>query len=313
LIVRGQETWRVHMSRKGFYKLVALAVMLLLATTALFAQDYLVEYVEGIVEINDGGSWYELYIADTLTETDEIRLEDGAYLELAGPRATIKITRPGTYSVSEIADKNRRHETAGLGGMIAGRISRFSQPEPRTDDTVGGARASEAAQADEPTWVGGESVPELIQEGVELLRNGNYEEAYYVFDEASYYAYGEDKPEADFYLGYAASLIGEMQTAISSLAANEPDPETEYYDTHVLTLADLYVQTFEYQEARELLASYLEEGSEDESSVQLAHLLHGLSLEGTGNVEQARVAFQTAERIAPETAAGRAAAGLCPD
>lgn len=272
--------------------------------------EYLVEYVEGFAEVRQEGVWYEIAIADVLTAADEIRLYEGAYLEIAGDGTRLKITRPGSYDVAEIAAQSRRREQAQTRSLLSNRIGRFSQELPRTDPTVGGARASEAATAEEPAWVGGESVPELIAEGVTMLEEGDYEEAFYLFDEAAYYAYEEEKARADFYRGYAASLLGDTQVALASLEAQEPDPETDYYDTHVLTLADIYVQTFSYEKADELLDGYLGGSVEDTESAQIANLLQGLSLQGMGNAADARRAFETAVEIDPDSRAGAVAEDL---
>ncbi|MFP4485198.1 MAG: hypothetical protein ACLFO1_10135 [Spirochaetaceae bacterium] len=295
------------MFRRSFRSFFLIASLLLMAAMIIPAQEYLVDYVEGLVEVRDGDQWYELFIADTILDSDEIRVSDGAYLELSSGRAAMKITRPGIYAVAGIVSQSQRREQTGLGSLLTNQIGRFSQEEVRTESTVGGVRASEAAKEDEPTWVGGESVPELIAEAVTMLEAGNYEEAYYIMDEASYYAFGNEKPEADFYLGYTASLVGETQTAFASLEAHEPDPDADYYDSHVLTLADLYVQTFAYEEAESLIEAYLARGEGDPESAQHAHLLLGMSRQGRGDQRGARTAFQEARDLAPESPAGQVA------
>ncbi len=295
------------MSQRSFRSLVLIISLLLTAAVVATGQEYLVEYVEGLVEVRDGGQWYEIFIADTIMETDEIRVTEGAYLELSSARATLKITRPGNYPVADIASQSQQREQSGLGSLLTNQIGRFSQEEVRTESAVGGVRASEAAQEDQPTWVGGESVPELIAEAVAMLEEGNYQEAYYIMDEASYYAFGNEKPEADFYLGYTAALAGETQVALTALEAHDPDPETDYYDSHVLSLADLYVQTFAYAEAESLVEAYLAQGEGDPESAQHAHLLLGMSRQGQGDQRGARTAFQEARDLAPDSPAGQVA------
>ena len=82
-------------------------------------QDFIVDYVDGYLDVDDGGSWYELYIGDPVAADDVVRLGADSYAELSNGVTTIKLTRPGTYDISQLASSARRTASSGVGGLVS--------------------------------------------------------------------------------------------------------------------------------------------------------------------------------------------------
>lgn len=292
-----------------------LMVLVLCALAAPVFAEAVVGYVEGTLEIEDGGSWFELFIGDGVEETDQIRLAPNSYAELSAGASTVKLSRAGTYEVSDLIETTGRTQSAGLANMVIGRLGRLTgQEDPETQTAVGGARASEAVNQNAPTWAGGEAIDELIAEGTELLGSGDFEDAYYVFEEAYDYAISDEEYAlAAFYYGYSSSLVGEPTQAFDLLEEIGPDPTTDFYTSHVIALGQLLVESFAYDEAISYLEPVADDISFDAADVQSAELLIGIAYDGLGMRSSAREYLQRATRTLPGTPAATAASRLLAD
>ncbi|MFW6293049.1 MAG: hypothetical protein ACOC7V_12110 [Spirochaetota bacterium] len=286
-----------------------LIVFLAVFCVSVFAQQVDVGYVDGVLEVRDGSTWYELFIGDVVDVDDEIRLGSGGYAELTNGRTTVKLSRPGTYRVSELIEGTERTASAGVAGMVLNRIGRLTRRDEQPARTAsGGARASEAVNQDAPTWAGGETVDELIVEGTELLNEGAYEDAYYVFEEAYDYAISDlEYSRALFYYGYASALVGRSAQALELLEESGPDEDTDYYASHVLALGQLLVETFAYDEAIDYLSVLAEDDEQAPEDIQSAQLLLGIAFDGLGMADRARTYLRQARETMPGTPAAEAA------
>ena len=296
-------------------RLILPVLLVLFASAVLPAQEVVVGYVDGVLEVRDGTVWYDLFIGDAVAEADQIRLGPNSYAELSNGRTTVKLSRAGTYGVSSLIEGAGRTASAGIAGMVLNRVGRLSGREEQPPQTVaGGARASAAVVETGPTWAGGETVDELIAEGAGLLGEGAYEDAYYVFQEAYDYAISDaEYARAVFYYGYASTLVGRSAQAFDLLEEIGPDASTDYYASHLLVLGQLLVESFAYDEAVAHLSPLAEDREHDPEDVQSAQLLLGIAYDGLGMTEQARRYLRETQVTLPGTPAAAAAARLLSD
>ncbi len=277
------------------------------------AQDFSVQYLEGLVEVQKGAAWHQVAEGDTVSAAALLRLDDGAVAELAagGAGATLRLTRRGTYELARLAAASAQTQSVGIRSFLTQRAKALSAPaERKAGAAVAGVRA-EMAGPSQPVWVGGESAEELIAQGIQKLSGGSYKEAYSLFEEAAEAAEAGGGPEAAqaaFYRGYAAYLNGDVVAALKHLENPRPDPASRTYSDHVLVLTQLLVETFAYADAAELVRAYLASGVAAGDNLQSAHLFLGLSEKGLGNRERAAESLRTAQQMNADSEAGRAAA-----
>lgn len=273
------------------------------------AQSLTANYVQGPVSIQSGASWADLFIGDTVAANAVIRLGDNAYAEISNGSVTIKLTKAGTYAMKDLFARSQAVQTAGLNNLLASRIASLGKSQETTSQTtIGGVRASEAPSGPQTQWAGGGDATSLIQEGLTQLTAGNYNEAYYNFSDAYDAADNDLAPEARFYMGYAAYLKGDVPNALKYLTTFKPKPNDSYYASQELTLAQIQVETFDYQDALTVLDGFLKNGNPTGDNLQTAYLLQGLAYQGMGNATQARTALQTARDQNPASAVGQSAA-----
>jgi len=225
---------------------------------------------------------------------------------------TIKLTRPGTYLISQLSTSARRTQSSGVAGLVLGRIGRLTgQQAAQEQTTAGGVRASEAVNQNQPTWAGGESVDELIQNGLGLLNQGEFQDAYWVFQEAYDYALDDDEyARSVFYYGYGAALIGSTGEAFDLLEEVGPNPDTDYFEDHVIVLGQLLLETFAYEDAIEYLALLNEDAGADKGAQQSSLLLTGLAYDGMGNVRLAKQYLERSRDALPESEGAKIAEQL---
>jgi tetratricopeptide (TPR) repeat protein len=284
-------------------------VLLLIIVPNISAEAFLVEYLDGIVEADEGDSWFEVYIGDELSENAIVKLSGGAFVEVSSSNTALKFSKPGTYQLKDYVTAAQSVEKANLGSLVAGRLQKMTQQSKvRTSTAVGGIRASEAVTEEATTWVAMDSVRELIDEGIGKLSEGDFNEAYWLFVDANDAAFEEDEEnESRFYVGYTALLKGEDREAIEVLGGMSVDSSADYYQDYVLTLGTLYIQTLSFQEALDILSPYLELSGQEIESKQTAYLLQGLGYQGLGDIPMATTAFDKAKNLDPSSEVGTAA------
>lgn len=273
-------------------------LMLAIAVTGAVAQELIVEYVEGYLEVRDSGSWYELYIGDVVGRDDVIRLDEGAYAELSDGSLTIRLTRAATYEMADLLESAQDQQRANIGSLVANRLGRMTNSDDRGSTTVGGVRASEAATEDRLQWAGGADVDELAEEGMLMLDEGDYLEAFYIFEEAYEYSSFEEEGDFLFLMGYALALDGEVNEALTYYEDAQLEPESEYYADYKLAYSQLLIEVFAFEEAGNVLEDFLEMAQDaDDYDMQYAFFLLGIAMDGAGMSDAAAGAFEQAVGI----------------
>ncbi len=275
------------MKRILFSMLMVFAVLLF----PVAAEDLSIDYVDGYLDLLDDGDWIELYPGDVISSSDTIRLDEDSFADLLGRNKTLSLTEPGIYQVSKLLSNQAETTGLGLGSVVSGKLAIMLQNQTvETQSTVGGVRAAEAEGAPQIDWMESETM-ELIDEGKELLEEGNTEDAKSLFEEAWDLSMDEqEESQALYYLGYAFAAEGKAGQALKYLTMAEPDPYLENYHNYYLLTGNLLVNTFAFEKAVQWFDDY------DASSAaykapnieQMIYLLSGMSYKMTGETSQAR-------------------------
>lgn len=278
---------------------VLIVTALLVAAVPAVSQEVVVDYAEGRLEVQRGSLWETVRMGDSVRAGARVRLGPEAYAELSRGRETVRLTRSGTYELSELFQTANRNRRAGLAAMLFSRLRRLTTERADTDPSVAGVRGDEA-DSGELIWAGGETPDELIAEGRALLSEGNYKEARLRLEEARDFAETDDQAaRAEFYLAYADYLQGNARAALSAFADVEMAPSVPDYHTYTLTYGQALVETFAYDDAVRLLEVYIEEADLQADYHQSALVLLGVAYEGRGNVDAARDALRRARALEP--------------
>ncbi len=292
--------------------LAVIAALFLVAVIApqAVAQDFIIRYSEGSVELQQRGRWTGLYPGDVVPTDAELRLGQGGYAEISDGRTTLRLAQPGVFQMENLLGGRSAPTGRTIASMVRSRVQRLSERPRPAEPTVGGTRATEAPSGAGIEWVGGESPAELIEAGRDALLAGDIDEAFDLFDEALLYAGESEEPEAAFYLGYTLFLTGEMRGALTWLRKYSPNPDTDYYHEHVMTLAQTQLELSLTHDTIALLTGYADGADHETELLPTAHLLLGLGHRINGDNAAARRELQRVQALSPGSATATTAAQL---
>ena len=304
------------MKQINFRKSTILTVFLLFlffTAAAAGAQDLVVEYLDGFLDLKTSSGWEEVYIGDTIPSGSVLRLDFDSLAELTGGKTIVTLTKEGVYNTGELMKASSSMSSIGLGNLIAGKIgSMIKKSERDQPSAVGGVRAAEVDTGDEIEWISSETT-ELIETGKNLLAQEKNDSALSVFEEALDFADFEEESEVYFYLGYTYDLLGQTASALRNISYVEADDTYDFYHDLALLKGKLLIETFAYEEALGWPNSYINKNKSNNSArdtVQTAHLLSSFAYSGMGRDSNARSALSESIELDPSSETASAARKL---
>ncbi len=284
-------------------------LFLLVVVVILPGQDITVEYLEGFAEAVGPEGRRDIFIGDTLSADATIILEEGTILELRLPGRSLVLSRSGRIEMATILTAGENAAASGFGRAVRNRIqSAVTDRSERSRDAIAaGVRSSDAAQQPSTIWAGGESTRELIDQGIEILNDGAPDEAYLFFRDAMDFADGSEAVEARLLAAYSAYLNDQRANALVLLRSSIPHLESPWYQDHMLLLAQLLADSFDYDEAIRILETFLKSPGSDTAAMQTAYLLKGQTLAVSGDLPSALEALQQAVASDPDSETARTA------
>ncbi len=289
-------------------KLIALAGLLIIAVFPAISLDFVTEYVDGILDVKEGGSWYEVFIGDSLPDNAVVRLDEDSYAEFLYGNDTIKLSRAGTYELKKLVGAKNDVANAGMGSLFSGKFKTLLQEDSnKTQTTVGGVRAAEAETVT-VDWMSSETA-ELISDGKSALEEGDLEEAESYFSEA--YDYAADlyeESEALYFLGLTAALGGNYADALTNLDMADVEDDSEYYTDFYLLKGQLLVESFAYDEAFSFLEDYdVSAGKNAPQKLQDIYFMIAVAGNNSGNKNAAQTAINKLIALDPGSETAKAA------
>jgi len=284
----------------------AATIILLIAITAmpLVAEDLLVEYLEGTLEVKEGSIWAELYIGDMVAENSLIRLSDHGFAELSTRNVTVTLSDDGTYDTQSLLRSGQKVASWNIGGVVNSKLSKLISPGQQGETAVMGVRGAAADQG-ELTWV--EEGGEFMEKGKQLLANGLFEEAIPVFKNGADWALTEDeRSEYLFYAAYAHSLKGDNAVALIMLEDMALKSDAAIFTDYVLLKGKLLIENLAFADALDLFSEYLAHPDMGETT-QVVYFLSAVCHQGLDNRTQAQKSLQDAIKIDASSEYGQAA------
>ena len=258
-------------------------LLLILAAAPLAADELLVEYMDGVLEIQSGGRWDELDIGDSIPENAKIRLSDEGFVELSSGSVKVTLNKGGTYSAFDLLNSGRQVSAFNIGNLVNSKLKKLISPEEK-EATAMGVRAA-AVEEEEMTWV--EEGAEYLEQGKDFLKEGDYESAVEVFLEGADFAFTDEEMwEYYYYASYANVQLGNTPDALELLSDMEPDFSVPIFTDYVLLKGSLLIEGLEFQDALSLFDEYMENPDRGEST-QVVQFLSAVCLQSLGDTGEA--------------------------
>ncbi len=291
----------------GLKRVACLLVVALCATAAaVSAENLRVEYLDGLLEVQSGGSWRPARAGETVTGAESVRLSEGALAELSAGGLRITLHQPGTYAVGALLRASRQSLAWGLGRLLKTKIrALFSSPTGGSESS--GARAREATdpmaelemmedEEEEARQAAARAEQAASAEVESLLARGSAQEAAAAAAQALEKASPEGRPYLQFLLASALSLEGSYAEALRVLEPAVVPEQAPYYGQYALLEARLLLEGQAYREA---LAAFdrLLSGSPGPDASQQAWFLSAFCSLQLGDRTQARRRLEKARDL----------------
>lgn len=290
-------------------KKIAFVCLIILAfSAAAFAEDFIVSYIDGILEISEDGEWYEVYIGDELPEDAVVRLDTDSYAEIKRRNDKLKLSRPGTYELTSLLGARSEVRSSGMGTLISGKFRTLIQEDDtKTQSAVGGVRAAEAETVS-IDWMSSETA-ELISDGRDALTDGNIEEALTYFTDAyDFAADSYEEAEALYFMGLSYAIDGDYGSALENLDEAYMESDSQYYTDYYLLKAQLLVESFAFDETYEFLSEYdTALGRNAPAKLQEIYFLHAVASNNTGHRGEAESIIKKLIAVEPYSETAKAA------
>ena len=281
-----------------------IVLLMLIATIPLVAEDLLVEYVEGTLELKEGSSWVELYIGDIVPENGVIRLSDNGFAELSTRNVTVTLSDDGTYETRSLLRSGQKIASWDIGGVVNSKLSKLLGPGQQGETAVMGVRGAAADQG-ELTWV--EEGEEFMAKGRQLLVEGLFDEAIVAFKEGADWALTDDeRSEYLFYAAYAHSLKGDNALALIMLEDMAIASNSAIFTDYMLLKGKLLIENLAFADALDLFSEYLKHPDMGETT-QVVYFLSAVCHQSLDNKSQAEKFLQDAIKINASSEYGQAA------
>jgi len=237
-----------------------IVVLLALGAVVAYAQESMVAFVDGSVQVKAGAAWKEVDIGQKLEANATVRLGIGALLELTaeGGRSLL-LSKAGTYELAPLwkTAPAAKGTAAKLLGVVE-RIAAGTQAAAPT--TVAGVRGA-SSDTDDMLWLEDAEDPETLYEsGRKAESEGRYAEAAVFYAEALRIVNERsviDKERACV-SAYAAArahvAAGQLGRALASLKAADPAVAGELRPAYALLMASLLAEFGDAESARILIS-----------------------------------------------------------
>ena len=270
----------------------------------IYAEEFVLEYLEGEIEINQDGSWVEAMIGDTISENTQLKVEEETIAEFSNDTTRLTISNPGAYSLKDILSQKKRVSSLGFGTVVQNTYKYVAGKQKSTNSAVMGVRGAKADDSNDVAWMHEED--EQLSEGKDFIKAKKFKEAALVLEDGFKNADPDSEQEYLFYLGYSYAMLGDNGKALKYLSGVHADGSEDYFGDYVLIRGQLLLDSLSYKKALELFNRYIS-AYPDGENIQVSYFMAGICFNELGKKDKARDSFKRAERINPNSEVGKAA------
>ena len=270
----------------------------------IYAEEFVLDYLEGEMEINQDGSWVEAMIGDTIQANTQLKVYEESIAEFSNDNTRLTISNPGVYSLEDILSQKKRVSSFGFGTVVQNTYKYVAGKQKSTSSAVMGVRGAKAEDSNDVAWMDEED--EQLSEGKDFVKAKKFKQAVSVLEEGFKNADPDAEQEYLFYLGYSYAMLGKNGKALKYLSEVKADGSEDYFGGYILVKGQLLLDSLSYKKALALFNSYTSVYP-DGDNAQVSYFMAGICLNELGKTKEARLSFEHAEKLNPNSEVGKAA------
>lgn len=269
------------------------------------AKDFTLVYAEGDVFQDDGGTWYEMYIGDSIDSSSTIKIDPESMVEIDTGGDTLLLKKPGTYKIGDLLSQ-RTAVSAWDNNPVFKKFLSGDNKRSGVQTAVMGVRGA-AVETDDVEWLSEDSM--VVDEAKDMIGKGDFNGAIDLLNDEIEVAFDEELSEYNYYLGYSYYMIGASGQALSHLDKVESDYDTEYYPDFVVLKGSLLLASLSYNDALDLFNEYLR-NDDFSDTAQAVSYLSATALKGLGKDSEAVKKLKITVKMNPGSDIGKSADAL---
>jgi tetratricopeptide (TPR) repeat protein len=283
-------------------KNIIVLLLLLSIVICTTAEDLLLVYAEGEVLENEGGTWYEIFIGDMLTDASTIKIGPGSMVEIDANGKTLLLNKPGTYKLGDLISQSSKVSAWGNNPVFKKFLS-GDQARSNVQTAVMGVRGS-ATESDDVEWLSEDSM--IIDEAIVMIGDGEFNNVIDFLSDEIDFAFDEELSQYNYYIGYSHYMLGSSGKALSYLDKVDSDYEAEYYPDYVVLKGSLLLESVAYNDALDLFNEFLR-NDDFSSTAQAVNYLSAIALKGLGKDKDAEKKLEITVKMNPSSEIGMSA------
>ncbi len=266
------------------------------------AENLTLVYAEGDVFENDGGTWYEMYIGDSIDSSSTIKIGPDSMVEIDTGGDTLLLKKPGTYKIGDLLSQ-RTTVSSWDNNPVFKKFLSGDNKRSGVQTAVMGVRGA-AVESDDVEWLSEDSM--IVDEAKAMIGKGDFNGAINLLNDEIEVAFDEELSEYNYYLGYSYYMIGASGQALSHLDKVESNYDTEYYPDFVVLKGSLLLASLSYNDALDLFNEYLR-NDDFSGTAQAVSYLSATALKGLGKDSEAVKKLKITVKMNPGSDIGKSA------
>jgi tetratricopeptide (TPR) repeat protein len=279
-------------------------LVLLLLCSFLYADDYLLEFLDGTIEYNDGSGWQEIFIGEYIPESTEIKIYGDTYAEITSGDIRITISMEGIYSINNLFESSESVSAWDFTSLIGNKVAKLTG---LTEDELGTAQMGVRGNllyVSEVEWMDDEET--ALNNAKELISEQDYITALEILLDALPYSTGYVLDEMYFFTGYLYNELNNHPLALKHLDNVAYNKHALYFPELVLLKSSLLIKSLDFDEALNLLNMYMD-NYPDGTKIQSVHYLTAVCMNEKGRQDLCRMHLEKAVAEDPYSDIGRIA------
>jgi hypothetical protein len=235
-------------------KLTLVVIVAFVAALSLSAVPLTVSWADGKVELQKGSSWIAVNMGDKIDSASTLRLAKGASVELNSGKNKIALTAAGSYVLDTLLKQGAVASQNKAGAL--NKLGKLVDPKASVGSTTVAAVRGAAIEPTKDTvsWQADTvDVAAVMEEGRQLVRDGDYSNAALKFNEAASAAEGDEKDSAQYAEAWALAADDSSARAVKILRAMPS--KGSWAAPRALLLARLDIDSGAKAEAKSVLDS----------------------------------------------------------
>jgi hypothetical protein len=199
-------------------RLCVAAIVAFVAALSLNAVPLTVSWADGKVDLQKGSSWVAVNIGDKIDSAATLRLAKGASIELSDGKQKVSLTAAGSYVLDSLLKQGAAASKSKTGAL--NKLGKLVDPQASVGSTTVAAVRGAAIEPakDSVDWQADTvDVNAVMDEGRQLVRDGDYTNAALKFGEAAGAADGDAKDAAQYAQAWALAADDSSARAVKIL------------------------------------------------------------------------------------------------